>query len=495
MNDLSALSSVLHSLQAKLNIAEQKNHPKVFMWSAPWEESAPPLAWDTSAFLDSQGFNLDLTADFTEGVGGLEGVGAQGVGLEEVGTQGVGLEGVGHPKYIPDKSNPVNILTQPDHNIKTDHETTEFNLHNGIDKAGARRRTVTFSDEKEWKKEGEKGKKEELIMRDGEEKEFKNREGEEIRACSNGKVKLLNGSIILPKNEEIVNEMQEKTDDTKEIRKTELDEETDIIKTELSKPLVNGFDHTEKPELNFEVEKKSEFISKLDLERKLGISDVPGAESNKPEPLSTAESSPNKVSGLDSNETVIDEQTVGSVDFEKTEEFSFFDFPSLKEVQELLPGVLKDISGMGLAAPPPGMGLGVPPPPTPTIIPQPKLINREESRINLVSHIQHVQDLLEERLDSLEARLDIEENIVNSTGGQSTATGGQSTATGGQNAISGGQSSPASGGQSAASGGQSAASGGQTSVLDCSQINQGLARILQDLRSMKKTSFILPENI
>ena len=492
MNDLSALSSVLHSLQAKLNIAEQKNHPKVFMWSAPWEESAPQLAWDTSAFLDSQGFNLDLTADFTEGVGGLEGVGAQGVGLEEVGTQGVGLEGVGHLKYIPDKSNPVNILTQPDHKIKTDHETTEFNLHNGIDKVGARRRTVTFSDQKEWKKEsrkgekeewkkeGEKEKKEELILREGEEKECKNREGEEMRVCSNGNVKLLNGSIILPKNEEIVNEMQEKTDDTKEIRKTELDEETDIIKTEMSKPLVNGFDHTEKPELNFEVEKKSEFISKLDLERKLGISDVPGAESNKPEPLSTAESSPNKVSGLDSNETVLDEQTVGSVDFEKTEEFSFFDFPSLKEVQELLPGVLKDISGMGLAAPPPGMALGVPPPPTPTIIPQPKLINREESRINLVSHIQHVQDLLEERLDSLEARLDIEENIVNSTGGQSTATVGQ-------NAISGSQSSPSES--------QNTASGGQTSVLNCSQINQGLARILQDLRSMKKTSFILPENI
>lgn len=493
MNDLSALSSVLHSLQAKLNIAEQKNHPKVFMWSAPWEESAPPLAWDTSAFLDSQGFNLDLTADFTEGVGGLEGVGAQGVGLEGVGTQGVGPEGVPHPKYIPDKSDPDNMLTQPDDKIKTDHETTVFNLHNGIDKVGARRRTVTFSDEKEWKKEsregekeewkktGEEEKKKELIRRDREEIECKNKERKEIRACSNGNMKLLNGSKNLPKNEEVGNEMQEKTEYVKEIRKTELDDETDLIKTELSKTLVNGFDHTEKPELDYEVEKKSEFISKLDLERKLGISDVPEAESNLPG------SSLNKVSGLDSNQTILDEQTVGSVDFEKTEDFSFFDFPSLKEVQELLPGVLKDISGMGLVAPPPGMGLGVPPPPTPTIIPQPKLINREESRINLVSHIQHVQDLLDERLDSLEARLDIEENIVNSTGGQSTATGGQSTATGGQNAISGGQSS--------LSGSQNTASEGQTSVLDCSQINQGLARILQDLRSIKKTSFILPENI
>jgi len=37
MADLLSLSSVLHSLQVKLVVAENRNNPKVFMWSTPWE--------------------------------------------------------------------------------------------------------------------------------------------------------------------------------------------------------------------------------------------------------------------------------------------------------------------------------------------------------------------------------------------------------------------------------------------------------------------------
>jgi len=45
MADLCALSSVLHSLQVKLAVAAQKNNPKVFMWSSPWDASTslPPV--------------------------------------------------------------------------------------------------------------------------------------------------------------------------------------------------------------------------------------------------------------------------------------------------------------------------------------------------------------------------------------------------------------------------------------------------------------------
>ena len=70
---------------------------------------------------------------------------------------------------------------------------------------------------------------------------------------------------------------------------------------------------------------------------------------------------------------------------------AFFDFPSLNEVKELLPGVLKELA---------------PPPPQPTIIPEPKLINREESRANLVSHVEHLHALVEDRLTGCETRLD-----------------------------------------------------------------------------------------
>jgi len=41
MADLSSMSAVLHSLRVKLAVAGQASNPKVFMWSSPWESSAP----------------------------------------------------------------------------------------------------------------------------------------------------------------------------------------------------------------------------------------------------------------------------------------------------------------------------------------------------------------------------------------------------------------------------------------------------------------------
>jgi len=48
MNQLAGLAGVLHSLRIKLHVAQQSNHPKVFMWSSPWESapSPPPTHFD-----------------------------------------------------------------------------------------------------------------------------------------------------------------------------------------------------------------------------------------------------------------------------------------------------------------------------------------------------------------------------------------------------------------------------------------------------------------
>jgi len=114
---------------------------------------------------------------------------------------------------------------------------------------------------------------------------------------------------------------------------------------------------------------------------------------------------------------------------------AFFDFPSLNEVKELLPGVLKELA---------------PPPPQPTIIPEPKLINREESRANLVSHVEHLHALVEDRLTGCETRLD---QLLDNT------------------SIGGDES------------------------LDMTGINRGLYRLLRDLRSIQSTNLLLPDKL
>jgi len=133
--------------------------------------------------------------------------------------------------------------------------------------------------------------------------------------------------------------------------------------------------------------------------------------------------------------------------------FSFFDFPSLNEVKELLPSVLKDISCMEelgqqaeLHPPPQRAALGSAPPAM-NIIPEPKLINREESRLNLIGHIEHLQALVEQRLDLVEQRLGCLE--------QPELLSQQ--------------------------------------PLDCSGIAQAVARLLTDLQSMKTVNAMLPD--
>ena len=79
------------------------------------------------------------------------------------------------------------------------------------------------------------------------------------------------------------------------------------------------------------------------------------------------------------------------------EDFSFdsFDIPSLSEVQQLLPGVLKELD-----LPPPLAGslpsatsaaANLTPPANNQLPEAPKLIDREESKANLVHHVEHMQ--------------------------------------------------------------------------------------------------------
>ena len=137
--------------------------------------------------------------------------------------------------------------------------------------------------------------------------------------------------------------------------------------------------------------------------------------------------------------------------------FSFFDFPSLNEVKELLPSVLKDISCMAdLAAAAhhhqQRAAVLIPPasPANVTLIPEPKLINREESRLNLIGHIEHLQGLVGQRLDLVEERLGSLEQLDSSSLAQ---------------------------------------------LPDSSQIVQALARLLTDIQSMKKVNSWLPDRI
>jgi len=83
-----------------------------------------------------------------------------------------------------------------------------------------------------------------------------------------------------------------------------------------------------------------------------------------------------------------------------------FDFPpnllpSVSEMQRLLPGVIKDISELSSQNYNPNFL-----PSQPNIIPEPKRLDRDECRQNLVLHIEKMQELVQKRME------DIEEQVV-----------------------------------------------------------------------------------
>ena len=83
--------------------------------------------------------------------------------------------------------------------------------------------------------------------------------------------------------------------------------------------------------------------------------------------------------------------------------------PSVSEMQRMLPDVIKDISG-SLSSTPSFSPNILPPAPhaaPPNIIPEPKRLDRDECRQNLVEHIELLQKHVEDRLEAVEAEIEM----------------------------------------------------------------------------------------
>ena len=80
--------------------------------------------------------------------------------------------------------------------------------------------------------------------------------------------------------------------------------------------------------------------------------------------------------------------------------------PSVSEMQRMLPDVIKDISGS--LSPPPSTfpSQSILPSPQPNIIPEPKRLDREECRLNLLDHIEALQKHVEDRLEAVEDQIE-----------------------------------------------------------------------------------------
>merc|ERR1712192_167837 len=88
------------------------------------------------------------------------------------------------------------------------------------------------------------------------------------------------------------------------------------------------------------------------------------------------------------------------------------ELPSVSELQLLLPGVIQDISrGSGNHAFSQKAVRGT----NPTLIPEPKRLDREECRVNLLNRVEELQVLVESRLEEIESRLDSVDPSSNSS--------------------------------------------------------------------------------
>ena len=80
--------------------------------------------------------------------------------------------------------------------------------------------------------------------------------------------------------------------------------------------------------------------------------------------------------------------------------------PSVSEIQRMLPDVIKDISG-GLSGTPTAFSQSIlTPTPPPNIIPEPKRLDRDECRQNLLDHIETLQKHVEDRLEMVEDQIE-----------------------------------------------------------------------------------------
>ena len=80
--------------------------------------------------------------------------------------------------------------------------------------------------------------------------------------------------------------------------------------------------------------------------------------------------------------------------------------PSVSEMQRMLPEVIKDISGSLSSQPSSFPSQNILPPPPPNIIPEPKRLDREECRLNLLDHIEALQKHVEDKLEAVEDQIE-----------------------------------------------------------------------------------------
>merc|ERR1712013_177440 len=88
------------------------------------------------------------------------------------------------------------------------------------------------------------------------------------------------------------------------------------------------------------------------------------------------------------------------------------ELPSVSELQLLLPGVIQDIS-QGSANH--NFSQQAVRATNPTLIPEPKRLDREECRLNLLNHVEELQVLVDARLEEIEDRLDAVDPSTNSS--------------------------------------------------------------------------------
>jgi len=79
--------------------------------------------------------------------------------------------------------------------------------------------------------------------------------------------------------------------------------------------------------------------------------------------------------------------------------------PSLSEVQQLMSSLEKQEQLQQLQDCLPPLPVEAPPPPPPIIIPEPKILDKDECRLNLLQHIEAVQTEFENRLEVMERAL------------------------------------------------------------------------------------------
>jgi len=383
MADLCALSSVLHSLQVKLAVAAQKSNPKVFMWSSPWDASTslPPVSSPPSPQEEGGSGAPDLFPPNMESLlGGVE---------EERREQGEENFGEGTLKATSDN--------------KHEEEPCEPQGANTTSSTSPNTDVTSSACPSEGPGGGTPNSK-------GSVTSDPPVQGLGVQELESAEVR---NPAPLPNPEPDLGDG----------------------------PKVENENVCEKDETGGEKEGKCEDSERISgSENEIGVSQECPDKSSESEEAgivgggsSTAESniSPPGTSSEASKPGETDPAKSAAGELSKPAELSselanLFsgELPSVSELQLLLPGVIQDISqGSGNHAFSQQAVRGT----NPTLIPEPKRLDREECRLNLLNHVEELQVLVEARLEEIENRLDAVDPSANSSCSTTPSTSSSTT--------------------------------------------------------------------